>query len=237
MLSACATAWFTEATKQGEIRSGFYPRLVMVPAWKKDRYLTRGAAPNRHDLHALIKRVNDLRLVRGEMQLSPRLEGLLGDWALQRQKEIEGTEHEAELASFYTRLERVAMKFAGLLQLADDPTSLNISPLALTDALNLVGWLQDSLRQLFADEFTFSKDMQDRQKLLKIITNRPGILRRDLMRAAHMTVKQIDPILDTIRQDGSAVEQQKGWFLSPPSQGVTDGGVTQKVNGSFNVSL
>ena len=86
MLSACATAWFTEATKQGEIRSGFYPRLVMVPAWKKERYLTRGAAPNRHDLHALIKRLSHLRQVKGEMLLPDRLEGLLGDRSIQRQQ-------------------------------------------------------------------------------------------------------------------------------------------------------
>src|SRR3954464_6142227 len=72
MLSACATAWFTEATKQGEIRSGFYPRLVMVPAWKKDRYLPRGAAPNRHHLHALMQRLASLREVKGEMHLPDR---------------------------------------------------------------------------------------------------------------------------------------------------------------------
>lgn len=136
----------------------------------------------------------------------------------------------------------MALKFAGLLQLADDPSTLTISALALTDALNLVGWLQDGLRQLFADEFTFSKDMQDEQKLLRLITNKPGITRRELLRASHMTVKVFDPILDTIRQEGSAredktAEKERGWFPSQPSQGVTDGGVTRRVNGSFNVSL
>jgi hypothetical protein len=108
--------------------------------------------------------------------------------------------------------------------------------------LNLVGWLQDGLQKLFADEFTFSKDMQDKQKILRLITNKPGIPRRELLRASHMTVKVFDPILDTLRQEGSAVEQktaekERGWFPSQVSHGVTDGGVTQKANGSLNVSL
>src|SRR5262245_60907033 len=73
LLAACATGWFTEATKQGEIRSGFYPRLVMVPAWKKTNYIVRGAAPDRTSRQVLLGKLNALRSLSGEMTLAPRL--------------------------------------------------------------------------------------------------------------------------------------------------------------------
>src|SRR5262249_21208833 len=161
-------------------------------------------------------------------------ESVLGDWALQRQREIEGLEHEAELASFYTRLERVVLKLATLIQLAEEPRKLEISSLALADALNLVGWLQDGLRRLFADEFTFSRDMEDKQRVLRFIQKKPGIERRELLRLSHLKVSNFDPLLETLRQEGSVHEakrpdNKRGFFPSPSSQAVTSEGVTPKV--------
>ena len=149
ILSACATRWFTEATKAGEIRSGFYPRLCMVPAWKKDRHLARGAAPNQTGNRRLLRQFVQLRAVAGEIDLPPQLEEYFGEWALQQQRTIEGLEHEAELASFYTRLERVVLKLAVLAELASNPHSRQISQPALIDGINLVTWLQANLRRLF----------------------------------------------------------------------------------------
>lgn len=235
IVSACATKWFTEATKAGEIRSGFYARLCMVPAWAKDRHLARGAAADASGKRELIKRFVALRKVAGEITLPPGLERDFGDWALNQQRTIEGLEHEAELASFYTRLERVALKLAMLLQLALEPTSREIMPSALYNALTLVAWLQANLRRLFEDEFVFSRDMEDKQRLLRIIEKRPSIDRRELLRLSHLKVSNFDPLLNTLLQEGSIVQKKANgaapgfYSASRPSQPVTPSVVTPQV--------
>lgn len=236
MLGACATAWFTEAIKAGEIRSGFYPRLLMVTAWSKNTYLARGAAPDRNARHLLLGKFNQLRGLHGEM-VTPKLEQFFGDWSVQRQRGIEGSDYEAELASFYTRHERIVLKLAALIQLSDDPTQMEISQMALADAINLVTWLQAGLGRLFSSEFTFSKDDQDKQKLLRLIEKKPGIARRDLLRLSHQIVRVFDPLLDTLLQEGSVTGTKSGYFPSPLSQAVTPAGVTHLAGDSFNVSL
>ena len=146
------------------------------------------------------------------MELSPRMETFFGDWALQQQRTIDGLEHEAELASFYTRLERVALKLAMLSELASDAGSRQISQNALMDGINLVGWLQENLRRLFESEFTWSKDMEDKQKLLRIIERKPGIERRELLRLSHQKVTVFDPLLNTLLQEGSAHKSKAGYY-------------------------
>jgi hypothetical protein len=227
ILGACATSWFVEATKQGEIRSGFYPRLVMVPAWQKTMYQARGAAPDRKARHVLLGNFNSLRQAQGEIILPPKLEQLFGEWSIQHQREINGHEYEAELASFYTRIERVTLKLAALIQLADDPGRREIGHLAMADALNLTAWLQAGIRRLFAQEFTFTKDEQDKQRVLDRIRKKPGIERRELLRLSHLKVTTFDPILDTLIQEGSITGTRKdGYHLSQSPQGVTKSGVT-----------
>jgi hypothetical protein len=238
MLSACATRWFTEATKAGEIRSGFYPRLCMVPAWSKAHHLARGAAPDATDRRLLMRDMNRLRTVDGEINLPQSLENWFGDWTLQQQRTIEGLEHEAELASFYTRMERVALKLAVLSEVASDPTSRTISQASLMDGINLVTWLQAGLRRLFESEFTWSRDMEDKQKLLRIIERKPGIERRELLRLSHMKVSTFDPLIETLIQEGSATKVKgQYWLSSQAPQPVTQKVVTAQTPDSVGVSV
>jgi hypothetical protein len=241
LLAGCATRWFTDATKAGELRSGFYARLTMVPAWTKDTYLVRGQAPARSDVLHLERTFAALRKVSGEMTLARTQEQALGEWAISKQHELQGLEHEAELASFYTRLERVALKLAMILQVAADPGSREISNLMLADALELVDWLQANLRRLFEDEFTFSRDMEQRQRLLAIVAKYQPIERRVFLRYSHLTVRDFQPLLDTLLQEGSIRfaklnGEKPGFVLSQLSQPVTRDGVTPKGGGSSNVS-
>ena len=204
MLTACATGWFTEAVKAGEIRSGFYPRLCMVPAWTKQRHMARGAAPDEDSKRLLLRKLAMLRAAEGEMRLSDVQEQTFGDWVLARQRTIEGSDFEAELASFYTRMERVCLKLAVLLELSTDADSRTISTTSLTDAIALTTWLQDNLRRLFAEEFSWDRQHEQRKKCAQVIQANPGIGRRDLMRKLHVDARTFDGIADTLHQTGEA---------------------------------
>ena len=58
---------------------------------------------------------------------------------------------------------------------------------ALTSAIGLTDFLKAALGKLFEEEIAFTPGMKDRQKVLRLITNRPGISFRDLLRASSLT--------------------------------------------------
>jgi hypothetical protein len=200
MLSACATSWFTDAVKEKELQSGFYARLCYVTAWAKTRHQARGLAPDPSGRNHVMRQLARLRTAHGEMDLPPAAEDTFGAWSQQQQRAILGTDHEAYLAGFYTRLERVALKLSMLLELSRDPDSRTITPRSLGDAISLTTWLQGNIRRLFEHDFSFDADDAIRRKLAEAITKAPGIKRRDLMRKAHLDVRRFDPAIATLIQ-------------------------------------
>ena len=67
---------------------------------------------------------------------------------------------------------------------------------ALTSAIGLTDFLKAALGKLFEEEIAFTPGMKDRQKVLRLITNRAGISFRDLLRASSLTKKQLEPALE-----------------------------------------
>lgn len=234
LIGACATAWFTEAVKGGELRSGFYARLCLVPAWTKARHLARGLAPDTSSRNRVMRQFGRLRLVKGEITLGQAQEDTFAAWALQQQKTILGSDHEAELAGFYTRLERVCLKLAMLIEISRDPDSRSISSATLGDAINLTSWLQANVRRLFEKEFSFDQDDATRRKLLTAIEQAPGIGRRDLMRKSHLDVRKFDPAVATLTQSELIHLRDGGFYpgarpVSQPSRSVTNADVTPEL--------
>ena len=199
LIGACATAWFADAVKSGELRSGFYQRLMIVTACTKARHMARGAAPDPASRKDLLRSLCILGQAAGEMDLPAPQEATFGEWALGQQKTILGTDHEAELAGFYTRIERVALKLASLIELSRNPHARAISSQALSDGISLATWLQGNVRRLFEKELSFDPADAVRRKLLTIIEQGP-IKRRDLMRKTHLDVRAFDPAIATLTQ-------------------------------------
>ncbi len=221
LIGACATAWFADAVKSGELRSGFYQRLLIVAAQTKTRHLARGQAPDSRARLDLLRSLNLMAQAAGEMELPQAQESAFGDWALGQQKTILGTDHEAELAGFYTRLERVALKLATLLELSRNPHSRAISSQALADGISLSTWLQGNVRRLFEKELSFDPADAIRRKLLTAIEKAP-IGRRDLMRKAHLDARAFDAAITTLTQT-EQIHQRDGLYTAgpPPARSVS----------------
>ena len=67
----------------------------------------------------------------------------------------------------------------------------------------------------------------EQAKVLRLITNRPGISFRDLLRASSLTKKQLDPALETLLCEGTVRQEKDGCLyvsaLSVPvSKAATD---------------
>ena len=75
-----------------------------------------------------------------------------------------------------------------------------ISRDSLDGAIALTEFLKTSLRHLFAEEFAFGKPMQDRQRVLRHIRDHAGCKRRDILRNCSILVKELWPILGTLKE-------------------------------------
>jgi hypothetical protein len=202
ILAASQTDWFLEKLKAGDVRGGFLARFSFWPAFEKKRFLALPPDPDVQLGNRLVTGLNELRRVKGVALLGTAQRDRYAKWLERHERDLHGSAKVGELSAFWSRLSIMALKFAMLIQLAHD-RSLTVSEDNLTRALALTDFLKRALRHLFDEEFAFSKDMQDRQRVLRAVQRRPGISYRDLLRASSLLKRQIDPVLETLVAEGS----------------------------------
>jgi hypothetical protein len=217
ILGASQTDWFIEKLKQGDVRGGFLARFSYWPAFEKPRFMAVPAEPNREIHTRLLAGLNQLRNVRGAASFAPGVEATYAKWVEAHERELHRSPHLGELSPFWSRLSIITLKIAMLLQLAHN-RELEISPAAMTSALSLTDFLKASLAHLFAEEFAFTKPMQDRQKLLRLVRKHPdGISRRDLMRASSMLARDFEAVVSTLQQEELIVSKGRVFFPADSS--------------------
>lgn len=200
ILAASQTGWFLEKLKAGDIRGGFMARFSFWPAFDKKRKIAVPPPPNEAQWHALIDRLQYIRDVpEGSICQLTRP-------ALQQYEAWMGTHEDSlhkhprceDLSPFWSRLTIMALKFAMLLQLSEDRVT-EIGPAAMKSALALTDYLKRSLAYLFAEEFAFTKDQQDRQRLLRTITKHPDASLSTLYRITGFSKREMAAALDTLQ--------------------------------------
>jgi hypothetical protein len=212
ILAASQTDWFLEKVKGGDIRGGFLARFSFWPAFNKNRFLAVPPPPDQQLANALVKQLNDIRKLKGAIEIPPAVQGQYAKWLERHEQSLQGQERAADLSPFWSRLSIMTLKIATLLQVSHNQ-QLCLTADSMERAIALTEFLKGSLRQLFAEEFAFSKDMQDRQRVLRAIQKRPdGVARRDLMRASSLLMRQFDGIIDTLIAEGRVVHRDKLYF-------------------------
>jgi hypothetical protein len=211
ILAASQTDWFLEKLKAGDVRGGFLARFTFWPAFEKPRFLAVPPEPDRALGARLLARLNSLRQVSGAAVLGSAEQATYSAWIERHERELHGSSHVGELSPFWSRLSITTLKLAILIQLAHDQ-SLTISAAALERAIALTEFLKSCLRHLFAEEFAFTEPMRNRQKLLRLIRNRPGIERRELMRASSLLVRDFEAIVSTLSAEELIERRGKQFF-------------------------
>jgi hypothetical protein len=211
ILAASQTDWFLEKLKAGDVRGGFLARFSFWPAFEKPNFLAVPDEPDRAVAARLVSALNRVRQVSGPAVLEKVQQKRYSAWVEQHERELNGASHVGELSPFWSRLSITTLKFAILIQLAHDQT-LTISPAALESAIELTDFLKASLRYLFAEEFAFTEPMRNRQKILRLVRARPGIERRDLMRAASLLVRDFEQVVSTLSAEERIERRGKQFF-------------------------
>jgi Protein of unknown function (DUF3987) len=222
MLAASQTDWFLEKLKAGDVRGGFLARFSYWPAFAKKVFLAVPPEPDGPTFNRLISGLNDLRRVSGQMTILPAVREQYATWLERHERELGRSPRAGDLSAFWSRLSIMTLKFAMLLQVAHN-RALVMAPEILASAIHLTEFLKAALRHLFDEEFAFTQDMRDRQKVLRLIRGRPGIVFRDLSRAASMLKKHLIPVLETLRAEEHIELRDQGWWpMSDTSAAVSD---------------
>ncbi len=226
ILAASQTDWFIEKVKASDMRGGFLARFTFWPAFSKGEFLPMPPPPDPELGRRLLARLKRLRRLQGQMLLSPEATARYGQWVRRHEAELEGVPNVGDLSPFWSRLSITTLKFAMLLEMSYRETLL-VGLEAVEQAVQITELLKRSLKNLFLQEFAFTQPMKDRQKLLRLVSNRPGISRRELLRASNLLARAFDDVLNTLVQEGSVVKEGAGLYpcrevnaLSAPSAPV-----------------
>ena len=229
ILAASQTDWFLEKLKSGDVRGGFLARFAFWPAFHKKRFIAVPPAPDTALSNAVVRGLNSIRGVRGGFEFAPAVEARYTAWLERHERELHSSPRVGELSAFWSRLSIMTLKFAMLLQLSAD-RELTIGLDAMESAIELTDFLKRSLCFLFDEEFAFTKDMQDRQRVLRRVMQRPGISYRDLMRASSLKKRDLDSMLETLfaeeRVEQRIEDKQRLFYPvvgTPQASGVSGG--------------
>lgn len=201
ILAASQTQWFLEKLKAGDVRGGFLARFTFWPAFAKAYVLPIPPDPDSAIGARLLAGLNDLRRVHGPMELPADVRTRYSAWIVGHEKELRGVDRVADLSPFWTRLSVTTLKLAALLQLSQGLDRV-IRLDSLDRAISLTEYLKAALRHLFAEEFAFSKPMQDRQRVLRYVAGHPGCKRRDILRNCNLLLKELWPVLASLEEEG-----------------------------------
>ena len=143
-------------------------------------------------------------------ELGTGVEARYAKWLERHERELHGHPRGDDLSPFWSRLSVMSLKFAMLLQTAHDESPV-ITIETMESALTLTDFLKRALVHLFADEFAFTKEQQDRQKVLRKVTaTSDGVSFRDILRATNVPKFELLRILDTLEAEERIRRERKG---------------------------
>jgi hypothetical protein len=99
---------------------------------------------------------------------------------------------------YLSRMQSYAIKIAMLFEVSETK-GLDISEVAMQKALALVDWLVDELAYMFVHDIAADRRMAKEQQLMRVVRDRPGITKRDALRAMHIPAKEFDGLVDSLK--------------------------------------
>lgn len=212
ILGASTIDWLVSGIKQNDIGGGFTARFVFVPAMAKSRDIALPEPTNhqrRNQMATMLKRCAD---VEGMVDIS-QIRAMYEEWYYGHVAELQDAPMAQALAGFYSRLSVYTLKFAMLLEVSKTQDTL-IQPETLGEAIAITDYLKRSIRYLVEHEFHANREAAEMEKLRRIVENKPGISRRELLRHSHLLTKTFDPVLATLLQNGQLRQSEGRLYAS-----------------------
>jgi hypothetical protein len=165
--------------------------------------------------------LNAIRRLEGPIGIPSVVRDHYATWLQAHERQLEDLPRSGQLGPFWSRMGITTLKLALVLHVST-AGNLLMTDAALDAAISLTEYLKLALAKLFEEEIAFTPAMKDRQKVLRLTTNRSGLTFRDLLRASSLTKKQLDPVLETLLCEGTVRRDKDVITLSAVSVAVSD---------------
>ena len=231
ILTASTPEWLRKRMKEDDIRAGFYPRFLFVPAFKKEKQYGIPPPPDREKRGKLLSEINKLKEVAGEVSVSG-ITQTYEEWLFGIEKELHSLDDAEMLGGFYTRLGIYCLKFA-MIYAASSGNGTFIDTGSLSKAIHLTNYLIECVRYLYPHEFAVTPEMQLREKVASLILRHPGIQHSRLLTLSHAKARDFKDAIETLHQEErietKQINRKKCYFpkedlaeLAQNSQGMKD---------------
>lgn len=214
--SASTLDWFVKNLKESDLGGGFLARFLLIPAYSKEKTHVFPPGEDIDTKAGLLYHIDEidknLNTTDGAMSLDREAEAAHREWFYRNERDTETHEKKPFISGFCNRLDKTVLKIAMLHCISRTKGQDRIITLEdITFANRFADFVKDNLKRLLGEELVFTREMRDRKKVLDLIKARPGILKGELLRAAHMTAKQLDEVLRTLFEEESIrAESTKG---------------------------
>ena len=216
ILAASTKEWLRASITEGDMKGGFLQRFMYVLAHRKEKHL---AIPSHTDMpkqNELVIMLNRARTFECIIDLTD-IRDAFTEWHFKHEQEAMNADNEEVKASFYARLDSYCLKLTMLYEIAMQMTAtdfpfgeLRPSQEALTYAINLIDYAKATINYMLSEELVFTREMANRQKVLGLIENSPGISRKTVMQNAHLLKRDLDLILETLEGEGTIAIRKEG---------------------------
>lgn len=204
ILGASTIDWIQEHSNETDLRSGFFARFIYsirnTPADKpyipllKLKELTKKSESYVYtkDIFEFLTGIKEIK----ELDITPPAGNLHIDYDVESYKELLESENDNEL-SFKARLLVYALKFAGLIALADKRFLINEND--MKDALLITEYYKKNVEKLLNNELVQDEFSRKEERIIELIKRRGGcIYRSDLMNATKIKAKELDEIIKNL---------------------------------------
>jgi hypothetical protein len=237
IMSATAAEWLKLTEK--DLRGGFYARFIFMNAkTKRGRFIARQPAPDgvlQAKLCAHLKGIS--RAGTGIVVDTTQVDARYEDWQRHHVTQCDDFQRPDLLSSFWTRLESYCWKFAVLYRVSrlakvDSPNRLCLLPEDLEYAIRLTEFHKGQIIDLLSNVFTFNRSGEVRQKILRMIEQKPGMTMRDINTWGHFDKRDgaegemklllsAGTIRTTSEKAGNGKNTQRFWLKDDPRCGAT----------------
>jgi len=213
ILSGTTINYFKEWITETDTFGGFYGRFLYMPCIPKDKngYMV-DPLEDQHtaEKNKLMLYLKEISKIKGKFTQSEESKYWLDKWLIDNNKELENFDDTDRRQSFYGRFDAYIRKLAMLYEISASG-NLVISGDSAKRAIRMMNILKESLNQLIGENFAFTEEERNLQKVLKVIKEYgEPMSRKSLTLKTRIYAENLDKIVKTLIQSGEITAYSSG---------------------------
>lgn len=208
IMSASTVEWLNGAIKEHDVKGGFLPRFIFIPADKPSKLLPIPPVPDPVQRAEVVRLLEGIAQREGVFQLSQDAADIYDSWYRDNDRQMAKDIDSESLAPFYSRLSMCLLKFAMLYELSA-VGSFTVSVESMQSSCALVDQLKVNIKDLMDTELLLTPEAVLNKKVTTIVKQHPGITRSELLRKSRALAKQLETAVQLLTERGELLSQRE----------------------------